>query len=94
MLPFSLDVNEVKWKLVITCWVSVDVMLLILWSEKVEWYWIELLNWIIGLNWIELCKELNWIKLIGLNYLFNELLIVIELKNWTYGIELFIIDLN
>ena len=94
MLPFSLDVNEVKWKLVITCWVSVDVMLLILWNEKVEWYWIELLNWIIGLNWIELCKELNWIKLIGLNYLFNELLIVIELKNWTYGIELFIIDLN
>ena len=61
---------------------------------KVEWYWIELLNWIIGLNWIELCKELNWIKLIALNYLFNELLIVIELKNWTYGIELFIIDLN
>ena len=94
MLPFSLDVHEVKWKLVITCWVSVDVMLLILWNEKVEWYWIELLNWIIGLNWIELCKELNWIKLIGLNYLFNELLIVIELKNWTYGIELFIIDLN
>ena len=94
MLPFSLDVNEVKWKLVITCWVSVDVMLLILWNEKVEWYWIKLLNWIIGLNWIELCKELNWIKLIGLNYLFNELLIVIELKNWTYGIELFIIDLN
>ena len=93
MLPFSVHVNEVKWKLVITCWVSGDVMLLILWNEKVEWYWIELLNWIIGLNWIELCKELNWIKLIGLNYLFNELLII-ELKNWTYGIELFIIDLN
>ena len=62
--------------------------------DFMEWKSWMILDWIIGLNWIELCKELNWIKLIGLNYLFNELLIVIELKNWTYGIELFIIDLN
>ena len=37
---------------------------------------IELLDWI-GLNY--LCNELNWIKLIGVNYLFSELLTVIEL---------------
>ena len=62
--------------------------------KEVECYCIELLNWIIGLNRIELFYVMNWIELIGLSYLCNELLIVIELWNWTYGIELFIIDLN
>ena len=40
-------------------------------------------------------NEKSWMLLLnGLNYVFNELLIVTELYNWTYGIELFTIDLN
>ena len=62
---------KVNWKLLINCWVSVDIILMILWNER---------------SWMSL--------LIGLNYWCNELLIVIELYNWTYGTELFIIDLN
>ena len=50
---------KVKWKLLISCWVSVDIILLILWNER---SWMLLL---IGLNhlcneWAIVTELLNW----------------------------------